>query len=193
MSKLVLKMSKTLDGFVCGPKGEMDWFFKTRSDDGAAWTAEKSGQARAHLIGRKTFVDMAAFWPSATGVFASPMNEIPKIVFSKKGFDVSQALPSELPPSTKTWAEAKVISGDLVAGLTELKKQDGKPLIAHGGGSFAQDLVRTGLIDEFWLLRHPVAIGQGVGLFAGIKMPLSLKLVETRTFSSGTVANIFIV
>ena len=46
MRKLVLKMSMTLDGFVCGPNGEMDWFMKTRSDDGAAWTAEKIGQGR---------------------------------------------------------------------------------------------------------------------------------------------------
>jgi len=181
-------MSITLDGFVCGPNGEMDWFLKTRSEDGAAWAADKIGQAGAHLMGRKTFNDMAAFWPNASGVFAKPMNEISKIVFSKKGFDPSQKNESS---SAKTWAEAKVISGDLADGIRELKQQDGKPLVAHGGASFAQNLVLTGLIDEFWLLRHPVAIGQGLGLFTQIKIPLYLKLIETKTFSAGTVANIY--
>jgi dihydrofolate reductase len=55
MRKLVLKMSITLDGFVCGLNGEMDWFLKTRSEDGAAWTADEIGKAGAHLMGRKTF------------------------------------------------------------------------------------------------------------------------------------------
>lgn len=187
MRKLVLKMSLTLDSFVCGPNGEMDWFLKTRSEDGAAWTSDKIGQAGAHLMGRKTFNDMLAYWPHASGVFAKPMNEIPKIVFSKKGFYSFQTGES----SAKTWEEAKVISGDLAEGIRELKKQNGKVLVAHGGASFAQDLIKTGLIDEFWLLRHPVAIGQGQCLFARIETPMHLKLIETKTFSAGTVAQIF--
>lgn len=116
MRKLVLKMSMTLDGFVCGPNGEMDWFMKTRSDDGAAWTAEKISQAGAHLIGRKTFNEWVNFWPNASGVFAKPMNEIPKIVFSKKGFDPKGA---GLPASAKSWAEAKVMVGDLADGIRD--------------------------------------------------------------------------
>lgn len=187
MRKLVLKMSLTLDGFACGPNGEMDWFIKTRSEDGAAWTAEKIAQASAHLVGRKTFVQWVGFWPNATGVFAKPMNEIPKIVFSKTGYD-----PSTLPPGTKTWAEAKVISGDLSEELKALKKQEGKPLIAHGGADFAQSLIQTGLVDEYWLAIHPIAIGKGLGIFSKIQNPVPLKLIETKTFSSGTVASVFL-
>jgi dihydrofolate reductase len=82
-------------------------FAKTRSLEGTAWMAEKMEQAGAHLMGRKAFCEMAPFWPTAGGVLAKPMNEIPKIVFSKKGFDPSQA------SSAKSWAEAKVIAGDL--------------------------------------------------------------------------------
>jgi dihydrofolate reductase len=211
MAKLVLKMSITLDGFVGGPNREIDWIFKTMSEDAAAWTTERIGQAGAHLMGRKTFNDMVAYWPNSSEVFAAPMNEIPKVVFSRKGFDPSQkgeATPAlkdavrinrtdgenmvpVVPSSARTWAEARVFSGDLADGIRELKKQDGKSLVAHGGASFAQNLVGTGLIDEFWLLRHPVAIGQGLSLFALIKIPMHLKLVETRTFSAGTVANVY--
>lgn len=211
MRKLILKMSITLDGFVGGPNGEIDWIFKTMSENTAAWTVDRVWRAGAHLMGRKTFNDMAAYWPNSSEVFAAPMNEIPKVVFSKKGFDPSQKgessaalkdavranradggnMVSALPPSAKSWAEAKVITGDLAAGIRELKEQSGKELIAHGGASFAQNLVQTGLIDEFWLLTHPVALGQGLGLFAGLKSPLHLKLIETESFDSGAVAHIY--
>src|SRR5690349_14436423 len=128
MRKLVLKMSITLDGFVAGPNGEMDWFMKTRSEDGAAWTAAKISQAGAHVVGRKTCSEWINCWHTASGPFAKPMNEIPKIVFSKKGFDPKAA---NLPANAKSWAEAKVMSGDLAEGIRELKKQHGEPLVAH--------------------------------------------------------------
>jgi dihydrofolate reductase len=211
MRKLILKMSITLDGFVCGPNGEADWIFKTGSEDAKAWTVDRIWQAGAHLMGRKTFNDMAAYWPNSSEVFAAPMNEIPKIVFSKAGLDpthkgeTSTALKdavrmnradgsnmvSTLPPSAKSWAEAKVITGDSAEAIRELKEQAGKDLIAHGGASFANNLVRTGLIDEFWFLTHPVAIGEGLGLFANLERPMYLKLIETISFSTGAVAHIY--
>jgi dihydrofolate reductase len=211
MRKLILKMSITLDGFVAGPNGEMDWVFKTGSEDGKAWTVDRIRQAGAHLMGRKTFTDMAAYWPNSSEAFAAPMNEIPKIVFSKKGFDPSQqgestgALKdairanradgantvSTLPASAKSWAQPKVITGDLAEALRDLKNESGKALLAHGGAGFAQNLVATGLVDELWFLTHPVAIGQGLGLFAHLKRPAYLKLIETRSFSGGAVAHVY--
>jgi dihydrofolate reductase len=83
-------MSVTLDGFVSGPNGEIAGMFKNISEDATAWTVDKILQTGAHLMGRKTFNDMAAYWPNSSEVFAAPMNEIPKIVFSRKGFDPSQ-------------------------------------------------------------------------------------------------------
>lgn len=86
MRQLILKMSITLDGFVGSLDGDLKWIFKTGSDDAKAWTVGKVWQAGAHLMGRKTFNDMAAYWPNSTEVFAPPMNEIPKIVFSNSAF-----------------------------------------------------------------------------------------------------------
>ena len=94
-------------------------FAKSRSPEGAAWVAEKMGQAGAHLMGRKAFCEMASFWPNAGGLLAKPMNEIPKIVFSKKGFDPAQV------SSAKGWAEARVITGDLAEEIRALKKETG--------------------------------------------------------------------
>jgi dihydrofolate reductase len=193
MRKLILKMSITLDGFVGGASRELDWIFKTMSDDAAAWTVEKVWQAGAHVMGRKTFDDMAAYWPHSTEVFAAPMNAIPKIVFSKKGFEPSQKDKSTagLTGAEKSWAEPQIITGDLAEGMKELKRQDGKDLIAHGGAGFAQSLVQTGLIDEFWLLIHPVALGQGLSLFGQLKSPLLLKVIDTKSFSAGAIAHMY--
>src|SRR5262249_23067534 len=133
MRKLKLRISVSIDGFVESSDGKLD-FAKTRSPEGAAWVAEKMGQAGAHLMGRKAFCEMASFWPTASGVLAKHMNEIPKIVFSRKGFDPAQI------SSAKSWATAKVITGDLIEEITALKKQTGKDLMAHGGIEFAQNL-----------------------------------------------------
>lgn len=141
MRKLILKMSVTIDGFVGGPNGELDWIFKTLGEDATAWTVDQLWQAGAQLMGR-TFHDMAAYWPSSTEAFAAPMNDISKIVFSRKGFtpsprgDVTVGFDdavrlrradgsntaSTLPPSAKTWAEAIVASGDMTQEVMKLKK-----------------------------------------------------------------------
>jgi dihydrofolate reductase len=164
--------------------GKLD-FAKSRSPEGAAWIAEKMGKAGAHLMGRKAFCEMAPFWPNAGGILAKPMNEIPKIVFSKKGFDPAQV------SSAKGWADAKVITGDLAEEIIALKKQTGKDLIAHGGIEFAQNLVQTGLIDEFFIAMHPVAAGRGFSLFEKLSKPLYLKLIETKVFSTGAMVQVY--
>lgn len=158
---------------------------RSRSPEGAAWVAEKMEQAGAHLMGRKAFCEMASFWPGASGVTAKAMNEIPKIVFSKKGFDPARF------SNAKSWADAKVITGDLAEAITALKKEAGKDLVAHGGIEFAQNLVQTGLIDEFWIATHPVAAGRGFGLFEKLAKPLYLKLIETKAFSTGAMVHVY--
>jgi len=85
MKNLILKMSVSADGFVGGPKGEIDWIFATFSPDAAQWTIDTLWNAGLHLIGSRTYHDMAAWWPTSTEPFAPPMNEIPKAVFSRRG------------------------------------------------------------------------------------------------------------
>ena len=184
MRKLILRISVSIDGFMESSDGNID-FSKSRSPEGAASLAERIGQAGAHLLGRKSFCDMAPFWPTAPGVMAKPMNEIPKIVFSRKGFDPSKV------SSAKGWADAKVLTGDLAEEVMGLKKQEGKDLVAHGGVEFARNLVQTGLIDEFWMAVHPVAAGSGYALFEKLSKPLYLKLIETKVFSTGAMSQVY--
>ena len=76
MRDLILTMAMSLDGFVCGPNGELDWIFNG-DQEAIAWKVETVSSAGLHIMGSRTFKSMAGFWPTAAGPFAAPMNEIP--------------------------------------------------------------------------------------------------------------------
>lgn len=175
MRKLILQMQVSLDGFVAGPKGELDWIFADFDGGLERWTIEKLWQAGAHLMGSATYRDMAAYWPNSGETFAAPMNQIPKVVFSRSPLDAS-------------WPETRVMSGNLAEAVARLKSEAGGDLLAHGGTRFAQSLVRAGLIDDYRLIVHPIALGNGLRLFPDSPMPIRLKLVEAIPFESGAIA-----
>jgi dihydrofolate reductase len=207
MRELILKMSMSLDSFVGGPEGELEWVFGA-DQEARAWTVETVWNASLHIMGSRVFQDMAAFWPTSTEVFAPPMNQIPKAVFSKQGPAVLKAAATtkglrdaldragdtqteQLQPGAESWAEAYVASGDLAHEITKLKAKDGKPIIAHGGASFARSLIAQNLVDEYALMVHPIALGRGLPIFSGLPAPRPLKLVSSKAFPGGSVAQIY--
>ncbi|HEU0222239.1 MAG TPA: dihydrofolate reductase family protein, partial [Paracoccaceae bacterium] len=155
-----------------------------------------------------TFRDMTAYWPGSAEPFAPPMNEIPKALFSRSGSEggattaaLEEALrrrdaqglgAPEPPPGAESWAAARVLRGALAEEIARLKAEEGKPILAHGGARFGQSLVASGLVDEYRLLVHPVALGSGLPLFSALDRPLRLRLVSTARFACGTVANAFV-
>ncbi len=210
MRRLILKMSISIDGFVAGPNGELDWIFTTTDEASTRWTMATVTQAGAHLMGSRTFQDMAAFWPTSTDVFAAPMNDIPKVVFSHDPSlrpDVSRTTaafrdamrrrtePLPAPgssPHFRSWAEAEIADGaNLPAEVARLKAQPGKDLVAHGGAAFARALVTQDLVDEYRLLVHPVALGRGLALFADLPALRTLRLIEAIAFPAGAVAHLY--
>jgi dihydrofolate reductase len=215
MRKLVLKMDVSIDGFVGGPKGESDWIFETCDQGCTLWILETIEQAGLHVMGRKTFEAMASYWPSSTNPFAPAMNAIPKLVFSRSGkvdFDgiartaqaqglkdanahdekkkEKRASPEDTKKNQNSWRDP-IIATDLVAEIKRQKAQPGKPLIAYGGASFARELIKHDLIDEYRLVFHPVVLGDGLKIFDGLEKPLPLKLVSSSTFPGGATAKIF--
>lgn len=187
-------MSVSLDGFVAALNGEKDWVFKTGDEESLAWSAGKIRDAGLIIMGRKSFETMAPYWPTATGPFSAPMNEIPKAVFTKKGFKGVDRMPAPTAgqsPAAASWAEARVFHGDLAEAIEELKAGSGKPIIALGGAEFMQGLIATGLIDEYHLAVHPVCLGAGLRIFTGLETPLYLKLVEVKAFPKGIVAKTY--
>lgn len=197
MRELVLKMSMSLDGFVSSLDGRNDWMFGG-DQEAKAWSVETLWDAGLHVMGSRTFLAMAAHWPTASDMFAPPMNQVPKTVFSRQGpailGRVGRAAPddarggAEPQPGAQNWAEAAVASGDLAEEVASLKAQGGKPIIAHGGAEFARSLVAEKLVDRFVLLVHPVALGKGLALFSDLAAPASLRLVSSKAFPGGAVA-----
>jgi dihydrofolate reductase len=98
---------------------------------------------------------------------------------------------AEPQPGAESWAEPYVASGDLAEEIAKLKAQEGKPIVAHGGVSFARSLVAQGLVDRFILAVHPVALGKGLPVFSGLAAPMPLRLISSRAFPGGAVAQIY--
>lgn len=191
MRKLIMKMSVSIDGFVSGADGRNDWVFKTGDEESAAWSVGEIREAGLIIMGRKSFETMAPYWPTATGPFATPMNEIPKALFTKKGFkgiDLIHTTTPEQSVAAASWAEARVFDGDLAEEIRGLKAGSGKPILAIGGSGFMQSLIATGLIDEYHLAIHPIALGSGLPIFTGLEIPLYLKLADVKAFPKGTIA-----
>src|SRR5882724_3288351 len=190
MRKLMMKMSISLDGFVSDTNGKNDWIFKTGDEESLAWSVAAVSKAGLIIMGRKSFEAMSPYWPTAAGPFSAPMNEIPKAVFTQKGY--AGILPSaEQSPAAASWAGARIFDGDLAEGIRALKAGSGKPIVAIGGAGFMRSLIATGLIDEYTLAIHPVALGSGSPIFTDLALPLYLKLVDVKAFPGGVLAHTY--
>jgi len=186
----MMKMSVSIDGFVSTSNGEADWIFKTGDEQSKAWALERSWEAGLIIMGRKSFEAMAPYWPTSTDAFAGPMNEIPKAVFTQKGF-TGISRKQEPSPAEASWSDARIFDGDLAGEIRELKAGQGKPIVAIGGAGFMRSLIATGLVDEFHLAIHPVVLGAGLPIFDGLAKPSYLKLVDAKVFPGGTVAHTY--
>ncbi len=175
-------MHTSLDGFVAGPNREMDWI---NIDDAMFdFVATMTNQADTALYGRVTYEMMQSYWPTAgekpnaskhDKEHSAWYNKVLKVVLSKtiseKGLD-----------------NTKVIGDHLADNINKIKNQDGKNILIFGSPTASHSLLSQGLIDEFWLFVNPVLLGQGIPLFKGVVETTKLKLIETKTFSSGVIA-----
>lgn len=134
-----------------------------------AWILPVLWDASVHVMGAGVYADMAAYWPSATDDLAAPMNEIPKVIFSST-------------VESSEWEGATIESGDLATAIGRMKQHDGKPILAHGGARFARSLSRLGLVDEYLLIQHPIALGEGLPIFDS---EVDLELADVRRFGGG--------
>ncbi len=172
MRNVVLIMTASIDGFVVAPKGHAGGL--PEPDELQRWKLDRIRRAGTHIMGRVTYQEMATVWPTATGEYAAPMNDIPKVVFSRT---ISEA----------PWPESSIARGDLAGEIAALKNQPGGEIIAWGGAGFAQSLSRAGLIDQYAIVVQPVVYGGGQPIFSDLPDALHLRLLATSTYSSGTM------
>lgn len=182
MRNLIFFMHTSLDGFVAGLNGEMDWI--SIDDEMFDFVATMTDKADSALYGRVTYEMMQSYWPAAgeqpnaskhDKEHSAWYNKVSKIVLSKT-------------MSEKGLDNTTVISGQLADNINKIKKQDGKNILIFGSPSASHSLLRQGLIDEFWLFVNPVLLGQGIPLFKDVAEITKLKLIETKIFSCGVIA-----
>jgi dihydrofolate reductase len=175
MRKLIYSMGVSLDGFIAGPDGEIDW---TAPDEELhRFHNEQTRELGAHLCGRRLYEEMV-YWetaeenPSAAPherEFARIWKSLPKIVFSTT--------------LERVVGNARLVREGVAEAVVELKRQPGKDL-AVGGAGLASTLTGLGLVDEYRLFVSPVVLGAGTPYFPALEERIDLELVETRTFGS---------
>ncbi len=181
-------MNITLDGFMAGPNTELDWHFQSWNDEMARHACEQLSAMDTILLGRVTYQTMANYWPFETLgpssprediAFADMMNNYKKIVFSRTLEKVD--------PPAGGWKNTRLVKENIKEEISEMKQLPGKDMIIYGSGGLVQSFKQLSLIDEFRFWVAPVAIGNGMPLFKGIRNRLNLKLLKTKQVSSGVV------
>lgn len=173
----------TVDGFVCGPNGELDWMTWEMGEKINEYISELMNTSDTILMGRKMTKEFVNYWEnvldnqpdSPERPFAQKMVDLPKIVFSKTVVHIDGR-------------NVRVENGDLSEKVNELKNQDGKDLIVYGGASFVSSLIENNLIDELNIFIHPIAISEGLRIFS---RRTKLKLIMSQTHPSGIVINTY--
>lgn len=176
MRKLKLQVQISVDGFIAGKNQEMDWMIWNWDDALKKYVTEITKPVDCIILGRKLAQGFIPHWaakPEGEDPWAiEKFNNTKKVVFSKT-------------LKKSEWANTLLATGDLVEEITKLKQQDGKDLIAYGGGAFVSALIQAGLIDEFHLFVNPVALGEGMTIFKGLNHQQGLALKRSTAFDCG--------
>jgi dihydrofolate reductase len=182
MRKLKLQVQMSLDGFVAGPNGELDWIWIGERDEAILERVMAlADTCDAILLGRKMTQAFIDHWENVVDnqpgsedqSLAQRMVSMRKIVFSKT-------------QKTIKGRNVGVENGDLAAAVEAMKKQSGKDIMVYGGAAFVSSLISQNLVDEYYIFRRPVAIGRGLSIF---KEQKQLELVSTITYNNGTMLN----
>lgn len=179
MRKIISFMHISLDGFVAGPNGEMDWI--KADEELFDHVGKRIGTGDTALYGRVTYDMMEAYWPTAAD---KPNATKHDIEHSKWYKDVHKVVLSRT-MKDENLANTTIISENLSDNINEIKKGEGEDILLFGSPTATHALIQQGLIDGYWLFVNPVILGKGIPLFTGIEEKVKLKLLSTKLFASG--------
>lgn len=181
MRKIVLFMHASLDGFVAGPKGEMDWIHV--DDEIFEYAGARIKEGDTALYGRVTYEMMEAYWPTAGEQPKASRHDIEHSRWYNRVLKVvlSRTLKAAVRPNTK------FVSDNLATEIQALKAEPGQDILIFGSPGAAHSLMAEDLIDAFWIFVNPVLLGEGIRLFERVPGHLKLGLRESRALSSGVI------
>ena len=183
MRKIVLSEWVSVDGYTAGPNNDMSFVGESFNDEMGKYEDDYVNSGDTLILGRVTYDSFAGSWPhvpdnpnasEAEKVYARKLNTMRKVVFSR-------TLPSA------DWNNSVLFREIDADEINRLKQEDGKNILIYGSATIVQQLTNLGLIDEYQLLVHPVALGGGTALFRDLADKCRLKLASCRTFASGVV------
>jgi dihydrofolate reductase len=175
--RIILDLAVTLDGFIEGKNGEVDWCIMDAEMNFTAFL----NQIDTILYGRKSYDLWGQYQPETTD---PTEKEMWQLVHSKEKYVFSKT-------QKEGNGKAIFINEHIPEEVAKLKNKPGRDIWLYGGASLITTFIRLGLVDEFRLSVHPVVLGEGKPLFVDMKQRLNLKLVHSKTFSSGVVQLIY--
>jgi len=177
MKKIILDLATTLDGFIEGPNGEIDWCIM---DDDMNFDGFLSN-IDSIFYGRVSYDSWGNYQPDENA--GSEEINLWETIHSKNKFVFSS--------QEREDQNATFINSDIAEKVTEIKQQEGKDIWLYGGASLIKTFIELNLIDVYRISLHPVALGSGKPLFEDLKSRLNLKLLKTNIFKSGVVQLIY--
>ena len=187
MRKIISFMHISLDGFVAGPNGEMDWI--KVDEEIFDHVGKRISEGDTALYGRVTYQMMEGYWPTAADQPNASKHDVEhskwyakvhKVVLSKTMSEVGLS-------------NTKIISDKLVHNINELKQGEGADILLFGSPTATHSLQQQNLIDGYWLFVNPIILGQGIPLFVDIKDKIKLNLLTTQQFACGVTELNYIV
>lgn len=181
MRKVKLQMQLSLDGFVAGPNGEMDWMTWNWDEKLKQYVADLHTPVDTILLGRKMAAEFIEHWKKAAADPGTPEQE-----FGQAVTDMQKVIFTRTLQQSK-WDRTELATGPLADEIHRLKQQEGGDIIVYGGAGFVSSLIREGLIDEYHLFLNPAIIGEGLAIFDLVNQKKNLDLVKASAFDCGIV------
>src|SRR5688500_12576598 len=181
MRKLKLQVQISIDGFIAGLNGEMDWMTWNWDDALKNYVNTLTDSVDTILLGRKMAGGFIAHWSNVCTRSDDPGYEFAKLMIGYPKFVFTKTL-NESDTEVRGWANTSLIKTDYIEAIKALKNQEGKDIIVYGGATFDSSLIKAGLIDEYHLFINPAAIGKGMPIFQSLEAKQNLKLAASTPF-----------
>lgn len=181
MRKLKLQVQMTVDGFIAGTNGEMDWMVWNWDDELKLYVEDLTNSVDCIILGRKL---AEGFIPHWSRVAANPKD--PEFVAGRKFTDLHKVVFTKTIDNSP-WDNTVLAKGELFDEIKKLKEKIGRDIIVYGGATFVSSLISHKLIDDFHLFVNPAVIGNGKAIFNQLDQKQNLKLINAKKFDCGIV------
>ena len=184
MRKIIAALQTSLDGFIEGPNGELDW---AMAEDQETWSSinDTLDTVDTIILGRKMYPEYEKYW---LGLLANPTGTKNENAYAQRADKIPHVVLSTTLENV-LWNTTRIVRD--VVEIRKMKQQSGKNMLALGGATLISSLMNLGLIDDIHLMINPLVLGRGKSLFKDVEERHSLKLVQAKPLKSGKVSLIY--